>query len=314
MGQRQALEGSPIWAITSFFNPAGYEARRANYRIFRENLSVPLVAVELAFEDDFALGDDDAEIVIRLTGGDVLWQKERLLNIALKAVPPHVRKVVWLDSDIVFASDDWAERTSDALETYPLLQPYTRAYAMPKGWRPGLDPESTPEEWQAVAWQIATGMPIAEVLERKVDVHRTSYGYAWAARRDLLDAHGLYDLCILGGGDTALTRAAYQRPNPTVRFQLWDQPHADHYLAWARRFGEDVRGAVGSVEGTVYHLWHGTFADRRHYSRYVDLKPFAFDPATDIALADSGAWRWASDKPGLHHFMRDYFASRREDG
>ena len=46
-----------LWAITSFFNPAGYKSRLTNYRLFRSRLDVPLVAVELSFTGEFELRD-----------------------------------------------------------------------------------------------------------------------------------------------------------------------------------------------------------------------------------------------------------------
>src|SRR5262245_37018879 len=68
-----------LWAITSYFNPARYRRKLQNYRVFRERLAVPLVTAELAF-DGFDLDAGDAEVLVRVRGGDVLWQKERLLN------------------------------------------------------------------------------------------------------------------------------------------------------------------------------------------------------------------------------------------
>ena len=44
-----------LWAITSYFNPMQYQRRRANYRLFRKYLRVPLVAVELSYGPDFEL-------------------------------------------------------------------------------------------------------------------------------------------------------------------------------------------------------------------------------------------------------------------
>ena len=69
-----------LWAITSYFNPGGYRRRLANYRVFRERLNVPLVAIELAFGPEFELREGDAEILMQLRDGDILWQKERLLK------------------------------------------------------------------------------------------------------------------------------------------------------------------------------------------------------------------------------------------
>jgi hypothetical protein len=45
-----APEGD-FWGITSYFNPAGYVRRRANYRRFRDRLGIPLVTVELSFTE-----------------------------------------------------------------------------------------------------------------------------------------------------------------------------------------------------------------------------------------------------------------------
>jgi hypothetical protein len=55
--------------------------------MFRANLGAPLVTVELSFDGRFELTDQDADVLIQLCGGALLWQKERLLNLALKAVP-----------------------------------------------------------------------------------------------------------------------------------------------------------------------------------------------------------------------------------
>ncbi len=114
-----------LWAITAYFNPIRYQRKRANYRIFRQHLGLPLIAIELAYGVDFELADDDAEILIRRRGGDVLWQKERLLNLALQALPDECRKVAWVDCDVVFGATDWAERTCALLDSAMLVQPFT---------------------------------------------------------------------------------------------------------------------------------------------------------------------------------------------
>ena len=38
-----------LWAITAYFNPFGYRRRRENYGLFRKNLEVPLLTVELGY-------------------------------------------------------------------------------------------------------------------------------------------------------------------------------------------------------------------------------------------------------------------------
>ena len=60
--------------------------------------------------------------------------------------------------------------------------------------------------------------------------------------------------------------------------------------------------------------WHGDLADRRGSERHQGLVPYQFDPGADIAVSDSGCWRWATGKRDMHRYVREYFAQRREDG
>ena len=71
-----------FWAITSYYNPLGYRRRRANYRTFRRHLAIPLLTVELAYGAP-ELSEADADRYVGLRGGALLWQKERLLNVAM---------------------------------------------------------------------------------------------------------------------------------------------------------------------------------------------------------------------------------------
>ena len=121
-----------LWAITCYFNPIDYKRRLENYHTFRRNLAVPLVTVELSFDGNFQLQHGDADILVQLHGRDVLWQKERLLNVALQSVPDTCDKIAWLDCDVVFESDDWAEHTSRALDHFGLVHLFQERHNLPR--------------------------------------------------------------------------------------------------------------------------------------------------------------------------------------
>ena len=90
-----------LWAITSYFNPVKYVRRKMNYDFFRQHLGVPLIAVELCSDGRFELAESDADLLIRRHGRDVMWHKERLMNIALDALPADCGRVAWSDCDMV---------------------------------------------------------------------------------------------------------------------------------------------------------------------------------------------------------------------
>jgi hypothetical protein len=128
----------------------------------------------------------------------------------------------------------------------------------------------------------------------------------------VLDRHRLYDACIVGGGDRVMLCAALGKFDYSIQTQRMNPRRAEHYLAWARPFWETVQGQVGCLPGRLFHLWHGDLRDRHYADRYLNLAEF--DPFADIAVADSGCWRWSTDKGDLHAAVRRYFDSRNEDG
>jgi hypothetical protein len=303
-----------LWAITSYFNPMDYRSKRANYRVFREHLNVPLVAVELAYRPDFELREGDAEILVQLHGRDILWQKERLLNLALDALPTECRKVVWLDCDVVFENDEWVERTSKLLDRFVLVQPFSHLHGMPPGWRPGHAWPAETDMRRSIPFVIESGMSAATALGNPNSQIRGAPGYAWAAPLEILREHLFYDACIIGGGPLAMLRAGYGCFEDTVRLQSMNALQREHYLAWAKPFNEAVRARVSASECKLLHLWHGKSEHRRYHERNEEFRLFDFDPFIDIAIDENGSWRWNSDKQELHDFVRSYFASRREDG
>jgi hypothetical protein len=134
---------SPIWAITSYYNPFRGLRRYANYRAFRRNLAIPLVTVEWSREADFQLTKDDAEILVQVSGGGLMWQKECLLNIALDRLPQESQYVAWLDCDIIFDDPEWPEKTISLLATHRLVQLFEEVrHTNPPSRASWLDPRT----------------------------------------------------------------------------------------------------------------------------------------------------------------------------
>lgn len=98
-------------AITCLFKPGGYRTKTDNFARFQAALAAQGVVRsinECAFGNapfELAPGDRIRQIRAR----DVIWQKERLLNLALAALPARITKVAWLDDDRLFSNPRWAE-------------------------------------------------------------------------------------------------------------------------------------------------------------------------------------------------------------
>lgn len=309
---RVKLPGT-LWGIVTYFNPAGYPNKIVNFRLFRASLrkqGLPLVAVEAVMGDtEHELQDDDAERVIRVRATAVLWQKERLYNIALQHLPPDCDKVVWLDGDVLFGNDGWIGGLSDALEHAVIVQPFEQAVQLPKGVTRVLSAESPAvaknSAPSSIAWWLSNRCPRNGIMGGHC-------GYACAARRSFLDAFGFYDHGIAGSGDAIMMGAFFGIEPRLNRYVHLDHCLLlDHAAGWSSRVADAVRGDVRFIPGTAYHLWHGSRQNRFYVERGALLTDF--DPDHDIVIDAQGCFAWATDKPNLHARVRSYFWMRDEE-
>lgn len=321
----KAHEGIPstgthagLWAVTTYFNPMGYRSRLANYRIFRRHLDLPLAAIELSYREGFELGNGDADILIRRRAGAVLWQKERLLNLAIRELPSVCEKVIWMDCDVVFEDEGWTDRVANALDRHAIVHPYSIVRHLSAGAGPeNRDAGAVTKVGQSVVFKLLSANGVSRRSSgqmRRMGLDRGAWGLACAGRREVIEEHGLYDACVVGGGDRAVLCAALGVYDLAREVLSMNEAFARHYMAWARPFHKSVNGDVGCVVNSLDHLWHGELDYRSYRQRHLRMRSFGFDPECDLALDENGCWRWSSDKENLHDFVRDYFRARREDG
>jgi hypothetical protein len=301
-----------MWAITSYFNPVGYRRRSFNYHVFRKNLDLPLVTVELGFDGKYELTNKDADVLIQIDGGAVLWQKERLLNLALKAVPADVENIAWLDCDVVFQRSDWTEEAEQRLTSLNVIQLFSESTEF-KAER--LHPAASTEAQYtpAIGALFAhSNLPTRERWQSVETIRPKQLGFAWAGKRALLQDQTFYDAAILGGADALMFLAMYGLFEQAINRSSLNVVSGNHYLRWAESFHKAVGQRVGYIPGKIYHLWHGDRENRKYRDRYHLLRNF--DPYSDIILASSGAWQWKDPQSELAQSANKYFLERSEDG
>ncbi len=315
-----SISTSPLWAVTTYFNPAGYRSRFQNYHLFRKHLPVPLLTMALEYRSEPELQPGDADILVRIHEGDVMWQKERLFNEALRYLPPHCTKVLWLDADVIFPDPEWVERVQQALEQSLVVQPFSRvanvyASEVPEMVRTHRYQEAPPYEVGS-AFLFSQGQSPSNRREIKEAQGKrriiSSPGIAWATDRALMETLGFFDPLIIGSGDIAFWSGvsgdhdnfvAIQRPTKVM--DLWK--------TWAQRAYALTGGSIGYVDAWALNLMHGTYKNRRYSKRWLLPIAHHFDPAEDLRIGREGAWLWNSDKPDLHQGLVQYFKQRRED-
>lgn len=309
----RGLEVEPLWCavdriavVTCHFNPCRYRLPRENYDRFAAGMSAVgarLYTVELAYDDDpFDLPD----AWLRVRGArdrHLLWQKERLLNLAIQSLPADVDAICWIDADVIFENPRWLKQTAIALNDALVLQLF--------------DTSLWPEQDGTISQQLrSAGWAWQHKPDHHADGNKTHTGFAWAGRAEWLRRHGLYDRHALGGGDSFMLSAFTDAP--IWHFSISSPEMLTDFEHWSKPVYQQVRGRFGYVRGRVRHLWHGTRRDRHYVDRWVFLRDQGFDPTRHIHTDHNGLLAWTDaarrEKPDIVRYAADYFAMRREDG
>lgn len=302
---------SKLIAITTYFNPCRYNTRRANYDRFMAGMrrsGVPCITVECAFPgQDFEL--PDSLDVIRIRAKTLLWQKERLLNLAASWLPPSCRYVAWLDCDILFDNPNWGSDLVAVLKQKKVAQVFETCRRLGSDGVTDADP---------VAHSFASTLALApDSLEcGRYDKHGHT-GYGWAMRREIFDEVGLYEAAVSGSADHFMAHAIFGHYGFCIENALKNDPvQIEHLKEWGSRFYAIVQGSLGVVPGQIQHLWHGDTVNRRYFLRMHEITDLGFNPHTDLSIRPGRPLEWADgmSKQGLRDYFANYFSMRQEDG
>lgn len=303
---------SELVVLTTYFNPCRYVSRRQNYDVFMQGMraaGLTCITVECAF-GDAAFELPTAADVLQLRSATLLWQKERLLNLAASWLPASCRYVAWLDCDILFDNRNWARELVAVLQQYPVAQVWQSCLRLQKDGREGALPDRV-SSFAAVMQEQPGSLQAG-----RYDTHGHT-GYGWAMQRSLFDSVGLYEAAISGSADHFMAHAIYGDYNFCIQNALkHDHAQIAHLQAWGQRFYQQVQGRLGVVKGEIRHLWHGEAQHRRYFLRMHEITDLGFNPWTDLSVHAGRALEWHADmhKPGLRQYFVDYFLSRHEDG
>lgn len=312
------MKPSDLHVVVAYSNPMRWKSRPKLYREFERHMldsGIQLHTVELAhghrqweISHGHHRSPDVDYVQVRCKDGanGYCWHKESLLNIGLRHVPAHARYVAWADADVTFDRRDWPLETIEALQSHPVVQP----------WSDCLDLGARNEVLKhhrsfASMWISGELVDIASTGRYDGLGHP---GFFWAATRDFLsDVGGFIDRAVLGSADRHMAMAAIGRgdksfnPNVTRAYKAM-------VMGWQARALAAGGVHLGVVPGmTIRHHFHGHKELRRYVDRWQILVKHQFDPVRDVILNLDGVIELAGNK---HHLARDihrYFRERDED-
>ena len=292
-----------IWVVVPHFNPLGLRSTVRNLHICLRSLraqAVSTLVVEgIAPQRVSAIKDGDATKIIRVGAADIMWQKERFLNLGVAALPKECVGVVLLDADIVFESPDWAFATAHLLEHNAIVQPFSRAVWLTEEQSRHFD-QMPMAMSELVKNTAASRFSFAYAARHSAGKSNDGHtGFAWAVRRTVLDKVPLFEHLIVGGFDTVLAAAASESPLLALCERYWPTKLVQELMVWAKAFKRVSLGELAYAPGSVMHLWHGEMVHRDYEGRQEILIEERFDPSLDLVATPGKALTWTRNNPRL---------------
>ncbi len=314
-----------LYVITPISNPQRFRSRYELYRQFEKHMEESgaiLYTVEMAFGGrEFEITDPDNPRHVQVRGPHVLWYKENLINIGITRLPADWQCVAWIDSDVKFVREDWAQETLHQLQHHEIVQLWSQLQDVSPDYE--QLPTKYPFSW-CYNWlngKSPINLPGKDAYPYPYPGGGKGWygppGLAWAARRHAIDAlGGLVDWAIVGSGDAYMAACLIGGVQHQLR-KDYDPEFNRRFMIWQDRAEKHIRRNIGVVPGLAIHFWHGRKINRNYIDRNDIMVRHKFNPTTDLKRDWQGLWQLVDHGDLRSIRLRDdlarYFRTRNED-
>jgi hypothetical protein len=309
------------WVVCCLFNFTGSKFRLYNYNAFRRQLKkhkVKILTVEFSPKEEYELNYNDADILIQLSDGDLMWQKERLLNIGIDRLPTDTDNVIIIDTDVIFGQRDIIQRIEKKLKKYQVVQCFE--------YKRDLNPLLDLTKFDFFNVDQSLSQNFYDNSAYKQDSEKASiirnfqrcgqfngiFGYAWAFNYKIIKKIKLFEDNIVGGGDRTMA-AAFLRQDLLYHFPGTNKQPFEDYCKLVKK--NIKRKEVGYLKDTtIYVLYHGEIKKRYYNERHNILKMYEFDAAKDLIKQKKLPLKFNdSVDEAMKESIKYYFVNRREN-
>jgi len=145
-----------------------------------------------------------SEFITQCHADSLLFHKEAILNRIVQRLPKQFRYVFWVDADALFTNDRWLTDACDTLENVaPVVQPFETCFHLGKGATKPDAPHDPKKVWDSYGYCYKIGK---DWKSSDFNIHGHT-GFAWGARRDVLDRCLFFEQAVIGAGDHILAHA-----------------------------------------------------------------------------------------------------------
>jgi hypothetical protein len=299
--------------ISCFFNPQNSPYRLLAFQKWYHSIKhMNHRILECLIGDDAHSQLPKSPYITQVHADTLLFHKEALLNKIVEQLPEEFKYVFWVDADVLFTNKDWlVEGTQRLRERCSVVQPFEYCIHLERNQiAPTFDVNSQrwavsmPERRHKSMWRSFAAVQCLDHASAKSENYdrHGHVGFAWGARREVLENCPFYELAVVGGADHILAHAAVgEIPHSCITKGFAD--NINNVEAWSKEFFAAAKGKIGYVPGDLYHIWHGDIAKRQYLKRVQDFT----GPSKDLKRDKNGFYA-TSGKNAT--YVKNYYRQR----
>ncbi len=284
MNSGRYKEHSEAVIIACYFNPQESPYRRKAFDKFYHSIKhlnhLILECVIGNAKPELHMYDDKNIQVVHTE--NLLWHKESLLNLAVQKLPSKYKYVFWVDADVTFTNLNWLrDSVAEFKAGANIIQPFEYCVHLEKD---AIKPPFDVDMWALNKAYTKPGMKrmwrsfCANCVNDETAANSKDYdthghvGFAWGAKREVLEKVPLYDKALIGGADHIIAHAAAGHIPCSCMNKSFTED-LDNVYDWSKEFYAVVQGKIAYTKGNLFHTWHGDIEKRQYLKRIQEFTP-----------------------------------------
>lgn len=223
-----------------YFNVTGSKRLLMNYLYCVEKLKlakIPNYTIEMYVDKP------DIADAVHIQTENIIFQKERLCYVLEKHIPKKYKKLIFMDTDVIYDNINWYNEVSEKLDDFDVVQCYSNIYY--------LDITYKIKTKSLLSYKMKDAFP---------KIGHTTPGGSWGFKRDWFNEIGFFQHDPIGGSDS------YSLQAWTGGGYMPDKVIPRHLISVYNEFTSKIKQLpeICYIEGALYHLWHGTMKNRQY--------------------------------------------------
>lgn len=196
---------SEAMIVSCFFNPQNSPYRIKAFKIWYESIKHLNHSIIECVIGDAKPQLEENENIKRVYTENLLWHKETLLNKVISELPKKYKYIFWVDADVIFTNLNWLVNGVKELQTNNIIQPFEYSVHLEKDEiKPSfsmdlLNGTYLPNQKNNKVWRSFCANYATTPLWKNENYNNHGHvGFAWGAKREILDRVPLYDKALIG--------------------------------------------------------------------------------------------------------------------